>query len=682
MDNPLVEGSSQLPLPAPLSFSDLLDLAGPGPVPEPQQCRACERPITQTKLLDCLHSVCGDCATIAVSAGPSMDCPTCHLPSRTPDPRSIPDYVAEHFLAVSDLGRTHHTCGVHQDGDAPEPATFYCTSCNVFMCSVCNVEHRKRSSFHSHEPVLLDELTPEMVRVPVSCPSHVKDQLISGFCTTCRVGVCPTCMTGDHHTHSTVIDGLDTSVYAEVCRALDEELARPVPPSKLDGVAETLRTLDALLTAGTANVKTQHAVIDEWARDGTDSVRARAEALRGELVAKWDVCREALTTQRRDVSRRVHAFAQTRNYATALVRIAAPLEVLMAGAFVKQRLSAFRSWLRLIEPCVSLDPITVSLTAVAEGVNVIAHGSVSEPNMSPWQQGRPPGIVGGHACIYIVGGIQDRNEALSLVERYDPVNDAWSSAEPMPTARVGLACAVLENRLYAVGGRGDIVEGYNPITHTWDWPCAALGMNRRGHGCVTLGDHVYAIGGYCYRDGWTASVERYDARSNRWEGRAPMCSGRAFLACAVLEDFIYATGGETDVNKFATTVERYDPTRDCWDLVSDMPGGRRSHAATALDGHLYVIGGFTVKEKWSSCVDRYDPTGDTWESVAPLAVARNRLAAVAVGDRIYAMGGVDRDDCVSRVEAYDVASNAWTPRKPMLMARCNFGACVLTFEEP
>ncbi len=272
----------------------------------------------------------------------------------------LPDYVAEHFQAVSDGGKTGHVCAVHEDVDgvAPEPATFYCASCSVFMCSVCTAEHRQHASFHTHVPVVLDDLTPEMVRVPMTCPMHGKDQLITGFCTNCRVGVCSACLTGDHQTHTMVADGLDSSVYAEACRTLDEELARPVPLLQLAGVAKTLRSLDELLMAGTANVKSQHAVIDQWAQPGMPAMHERAEVLRGDVVAKWDVRRKALQTQRRDVVRRVHAFAQVRNYTAALRRICVPCEVLMASTFLKRRLSALRSWLRTIKPCVSREPIT------------------------------------------------------------------------------------------------------------------------------------------------------------------------------------------------------------------------------------------------------------------------------------------------------------------------------------
>ncbi len=627
--------------------------------------------------------------TAAVAAGASMDCPTCHLPSRTPywyKTPIVPDYVAEHFLAVSDRGQASHVCGVHEE-DPPEPATFCCTACSVFMCSICPVEHRQHASFFTHTPVLLEDLTPEMVRVPVTCPSHGKDQLISGFCTACRVGVCSTCMTGDHHTHVIVTDGLDTSVYAEACRTLDEELARPVPPSKLDGVAATLRTLDELLAAGTANVKTQHAVIDEWARDGSAAVIARAEVLRGEVVAKWDVRRKALATQRRDVARRVHAFEQACAYTTALCRIGSPCEVLMVSTFIKRRLRALRSWLRPIEPCVSRDPITVTLNPAAEGVKVVTLGHVSDPRMRLWQQGHPPHSVHSDGRIYIVGGATEDVRESMKVGRYDPASDAWEEMEPRPrTVMSWLGCAVFDNRLYVLGARDrkSVVEVFDPAARSSGWTSAVVdgGVWRHHPTVVTLGDYIFVIGGNL-TIGPRNTVDRYDVRATCWEARATMAHDRGTFASAVLDDYIYAIGGANVDGFVLASVERYDPTRDCWERIQDMPIGRRGHAAAVLEGYIYVMGGDTSGEYPTADVDRFNPARHEWERVTPLAVGRRLLTAVTTDERIYAIGGQKANNTIANdVEVYDTVRTTWVSCEPMPVGRSRFAAGVLTDEEP
>jgi N-acetylneuraminic acid mutarotase len=55
---------------------------------------------------------------------------------------------------------------------------------------------------------------------------------------------------------------------------------------------------------------------------------------------------------------------------------------------------------------------------------------------------------------------------LSTVEAYDPATDTWTTKAPMPTARQGLAAAVVNGSLYAIGGYNgsylSTVESYTP----------------------------------------------------------------------------------------------------------------------------------------------------------------------------------------------------------------------------
>ena len=60
----------------------------------------------------------------------------------------------------------------------------------------------------------------------------------------------------------------------------------------------------------------------------------------------------------------------------------------------------------------------------------------------------------------------------------------------MATARVVLAVAVLDGKLYAVGGESNdnylsSVERYDPALNAWD-AVAPMGTARRDHGVVVL----------------------------------------------------------------------------------------------------------------------------------------------------------------------------------------------------
>jgi N-acetylneuraminic acid mutarotase len=57
----------------------------------------------------------------------------------------------------------------------------------------------------------------------------------------------------------------------------------------------------------------------------------------------------------------------------------------------------------------------------------------------------------GRELIYIFGG-GGYDTYSDLVQIYDPENDVWGVGSPMPTPRQGLAVAVVNNQVYALGG--------------------------------------------------------------------------------------------------------------------------------------------------------------------------------------------------------------------------------------
>ena len=134
-----------------------------------------------------------------------------------------------------------------------------------------------------------------------------------------------------------------------------------------------------------------------------------------------------------------------------------------------------------------------------------------------------------------VGGYSDDDDLLSSVERYDPATDAWEAVAPMATARRFHAVAVLDGKLYAVGGVGlavgfiallTSVERYDPALDAWE-AVAPMAEPRVGFGVAVLDGKLYAVGGRGNADdGLLSSVERYDPALNAWETVAPMGTAR------------------------------------------------------------------------------------------------------------------------------------------------------------
>ncbi len=95
---------------------------------------------------------------------------------------------------------------------------------------------------------------------------------------------------------------------------------------------------------------------------------------------------------------------------------------------------------------------------------------------------------------------------------------------------------------------------------------------RSAVGVAVLDGKLYAVGGYNDDDGFLSSVERYDPALDAWEAVAPMAEARYKLAVAVLDGKLYAVGGYN--NGYLSLVERYDSALNAWETVVPMRTGR------------------------------------------------------------------------------------------------------------
>lgn len=70
--------------------------------------------------------------------------------------------------------------------------------------------------------------------------------------------------------------------------------------------------------------------------------------------------------------------------------------------------------------------------------------------------------------IYIVGGLTSCGDSLSTVEKYDTISGKWIPVLPMAVQRSRVGVAILDGKLYAIGGfdgnvRLNDVERYDPV---------------------------------------------------------------------------------------------------------------------------------------------------------------------------------------------------------------------------
>jgi N-acetylneuraminic acid mutarotase len=229
------------------------------------------------------------------------------------------------------------------------------------------------------------------------------------------------------------------------------------------------------------------------------------------------------------------------------------------------------------------------------------------------------------------------------------------------TKAVGQAQSFAAEGTFSDGVTEDILPGMGAWVTVTNLPAPRFSL-----AATAIGSKVYAIGGI-EAGGPSATVTAYDPSTLTWTTRAAMSVPREGVGVTTAGGFIYAAGGNTSGSVPVAALERYDPDTNSWLTLAPMPAPRRFLAAAAAGGRIYAAGGETVSGGVStvvSTVEMYDPATDTWTARAPMLLARKQFGLVAIDGILYAVGGGSGGPS-SSVEAYDPATNTWTPKTSM-----------------
>jgi N-acetylneuraminic acid mutarotase len=270
------------------------------------------------------------------------------------------------------------------------------------------------------------------------------------------------------------------------------------------------------------------------------------------------------------------------------------------------------------------------------------------------------------------------------------VGNTWVSNAPMPTARGGLGVAVVNGKIYAIGGSTETVshslivsggvvginEEYNPATDNWTTK-APMPTPRAFFAIAVYQNKIYCIGGVSWfpnngkGEQITGVNQIYDPATDTWTTKSPMPLARFGLQANCVDGKIYLIDGEPN----GTLNEVYDPANDSWTTKSSMPtptaGG---YTSTILDNKIYVIGTRT---------EIYDSERDNWTSGAsppysltePVAVATDGIMAPKL---IYVFSGwaFDSEKTQSN-QIYDPMNDSWVIGADIPTNRIQFGVAVV-----
>ncbi|MBC8876925.1 MAG: protein kinase [Planctomycetes bacterium] len=213
--------------------------------------------------------------------------------------------------------------------------------------------------------------------------------------------------------------------------------------------------------------------------------------------------------------------------------------------------------------------------------------------------GGAAGIVSG--TLYYVGGVVPAYHHLTVNEAYNIATNTWAEKQSWTrqTEKNAPGGAILDNKMYLIGGasRADLtgqtikVDAYDPASDTWS---TAVPMPTPRADAVTavVNGRLYVIGGCDHGNSWTIN-EAFDPENNSWTPRRSMPTPRQSPVAVVLGERIFVIGGRTPPPSLRclNVVEVYDTTNDSWEEATPIGVPRCASAGGCVGGKLYVIGG-------------------------------------------------------------------------------------------
>jgi N-acetylneuraminic acid mutarotase len=250
---------------------------------------------------------------------------------------------------------------------------------------------------------------------------------------------------------------------------------------------------------------------------------------------------------------------------------------------------------------------------------------------------------------------------------YNPKTDEWSEIPPLPTPRAYFAIAVVQNKIYTIGGNSgqeysNANEVYDPSMHDWK-TLAPIPANISNLNANVANGKIYVTGGATYQNPSLSINLMYDVANDVWTNKTAMPHPANAYASSVVDNKIYIIGGVgylTNNSGVYNYTQIYNPETDSWNLGAPIPTPVYYAAAGATIGvmapkKIFVIGGTTGEGgAFAGGTDLnqiYDPKYNNWSlgepmapflfgySGEPILASRFGMCVAVLNDQIYVMGG-------------------------------------------
>ena len=269
----------------------------------------------------------------------------------------------------------------------------------------------------------------------------------------------------------------------------------------------------------------------------------------------------------------------------------------------------------------------------------------------------------------------------------DAAANEWRVISELPTPRKGFSTAVVDDKIYLIGGTlfendrdgpfgMSLVEVYDPQTNTWqrltDMPTV-----RTGSRTAVVAGKIYVLAGKVGKDNQAVNfktlkvVEMYDPETDTWVRKQDMSRRRAAFGIGAVAGKIYAIGGnihpgdrKPEDPRRVDLVEVYDPATDTWAKRADMPTRRTVVRAAIIRDTLYAIGGsgwppVGAGGPFLATIEVYEPRINRWTKRADMPNPRTVFFSVVIDEKIYLIGDFTAEVRPVPIEVYEPFTERW-----------------------
>jgi N-acetylneuraminic acid mutarotase len=289
-----------------------------------------------------------------------------------------------------------------------------------------------------------------------------------------------------------------------------------------------------------------------------------------------------------------------------------------------------------------------ALVVLALSLPAVAGGAAGK-----WIRGAPHPLARGEVAaavaegrIYIIGGFTAGGANSSSVQAFNPGTNTWSQEADLPLPVDHTMAAGYRGRVYVAGGYG---PGRARLTtlfaFTGDgWTrLTPMPEQRAAGGAAIVNGKLYVVGGTTSSTlGAPTTLAKtmlvYDIARNRWTSR-PGPTPREHLGVTALGGKIYAVAGRTagfDTNM--ARVEVFNPRTGRWTRLPKVPGRRGGTGAASTGRWIVSVGGEATSETIRT-VYRFDVRRRRWTRLPNLPTPRHGLGVAAAGGKVYVIGG-------------------------------------------